>query len=111
MAEMHCIINPMSRDGNSGKLWPKILPRLEENWKVTAHMTESVGHATEIAWKLRKEFQDAENKPLIVAMGGDGTVNEVASALRGSGCPNDETTRIPECFTYGFAYTPTGSGY
>ena len=46
-------------------------------------MTERVGHASEIAWGLRK--QEVEGP--IVAVGGDGTVHEVASALRGSDIP------------------------
>ena len=97
MGSMHCIINPVGRDGSTGKRWPTILSKLEsKGWEVTAHMTERVGHATEIAWRLRQENEGQAEKPLIVAVGGDGTVHEVASALRESE------------FTLGII--PTGSG-
>ncbi len=97
MGSMHCIINPVGRDGSTGKRWPTILSKLEsKGWEVTAHMTERVGHATEIAWRLRQENEGLAEKPLIVAVGGDGTVHEVASALRESE------------FTLGII--PTGSG-
>ena len=46
-------------------------------------MTEKVGHASEIAWGLRQENVSG----LVVAVGGDGTVHEVASAMRGSDIP------------------------
>ena len=85
MASMHCIINPAGRDGSTGKRWPKILERLKEDgWNVETHLTERVGHATEIAYELRNRFENEDQKPLVVAVGGDGTAHEVASGLRGS---------------------------
>ena len=54
-----------------------------KGFEVVTHMTSSVGHASEIAWELRQ--QNVEGP--IVAVGGDGTVHEVASALRGSDIP------------------------
>ena len=47
------------------------------------HKTERVGHASEIAWDLRSKNVEGP----VVAVGGDGTVHEVASALRGSDIP------------------------
>lgn len=44
------------------------------------NLTEGRGHAIEIASNLRESKYD-----LIVAVGGDGTVHEVANGLRGSG--------------------------
>jgi diacylglycerol kinase (ATP) len=44
-------------------------------------VTESRGHATELA------RQAAENHDLVVSVGGDGTVHEVAEGLAGTGCP------------------------
>ena len=84
MGGIHCIVNPASRDHTCGKRWPSVLSKLEgRGLEVTTHMTEYTGHASEIAWNLRKQG-DAE---LIVAVGGDGTVHEVASALRGGDIP------------------------
>ena len=80
MGPLHCIVNPASRDHTCGKKWPKIASKLEgRGFEVVTHMTTRVGHAGEIAWKLRNEKVNG----MIVAVGGDGTVHEVASALRG----------------------------
>ena len=84
MAEIHCIINPASRDYRCGKKWPEIQELLvTAGFSVHPHMTERVGHAAQIAWDLRQQGV----KDLIVAVGGDGTSHEVASALRGSEIP------------------------
>ena len=84
MERIHCIVNPASRDHTCGKRWPELAQKIEaRGCKVVAHFTEKVGHASHIAWQLRQEG----NAELIVAVGGDGTVHEVASALRGSDIP------------------------
>lgn len=84
MGTLHCIVNPASRDHTCGKRWPSVIRKLESHgFKVESHMTKKVGHASEIAWNLRKQ----EVAGPIVAVGGDGTVHEVASALRGSDIP------------------------
>ena len=84
MERIHCIVNPASRDHTCGKRWPELAKKIEaRGCKVVAHITEKVGHASHIAWQLRQEG----NAELIVAVGGDGTVHEVASALRGSDIP------------------------
>ena len=51
-------------------------------------MTERIGHGAELAHEIRKEIEsDGDESPLVVAVGGDGIVHEVASALRGSKIP------------------------
>lgn len=84
MAEIHCIVNPASRDYTCGKRWPSIEKKITLlGLTVNTHMTKRVGHASQIAWDLRNQGFTG----LIVAAGGDGTVHEVASALRGSDIP------------------------
>ena len=84
MGALHCIVNPASRDHTCGKRWPSVVAKLESKGiEVTTHMTQRVGHASEIAWDLRGKNVEGP----IVAVGGDGTVHEVASALRGSDIP------------------------
>ena len=84
MGPLHCIVNPASRDRTCGRKWPKTIEKLQaRGFVVETYMTEKVGHASEIAWKLRQEGV----KGIVVAVGGDGTVHEVASAMRGSDIP------------------------
>ena len=74
MGALHCIVNPASRDHTCGKRWPSISSKLEsKGFEVVTHMTNSVGHASEIAWELRQ--QNVEGP--IVAVGGE----EVISSL------------------------------
>ena len=84
MGPLHCIVNPASRDSTCGRKWPKIIEKLQaRGFTVETYMTEKVGHASEIAWKLRQDNVSG----IVVAVGGDGTVHEVASAMRGSDIP------------------------
>jgi len=77
-------VNPAGRDGESLKLWESAKPKLEEaGFQTEVHLTERVGHASEIAFSLKHR----EDIDLVVANGGDGTVHEVASGLRGSNLP------------------------
>ena len=81
MPRIACVVNPASRDGKSGKIWPSIEKKLvEAGFDVETHLTEYVGHASEISHTLRNR----DDLDLVVAVGGDGSVHEVASGLRNS---------------------------
>ena len=89
MVKAHFIVNPASRDFRCGKAWPGIKKRLiERGFEVTEHITERIGHGAEIAHQLRIDIEsNNDESPLIVAVGGDGIVHEVASGLRGATIP------------------------
>ena len=83
------IINPVSGTGSKDKI-----PRLIENVinhdrnDVSIIMSEYQGHAYEVALQAVKD-----NFDIVVAIGGDGTVNEVGRAL----CGTDTTLAIVPC--------------
>ena len=77
--KLMAIINPISgTDGNKNSM-PEMISRIIANdrFDVDTRFTQYAGHATELA-------QEAISKDChgVLAVGGDGTVNEVASALR-----------------------------
>ena len=79
-----CIINPAARDGQSIQIWESVKNKLEKKGLNTElFITEKVGHASEIAYSLRNR----SDIQVIVACGGDGTVHEVSSGIRGSEIP------------------------
>jgi len=72
------IINPISGTRNKDS-WPEIINRTIDSLRfdVRVYFTEQAGHAFELArWQIKKGVS------YIVAAGGDGTVNEVANAVR-----------------------------
>lgn len=88
------IINEHSRNGHG------VIPRLTKalrNYSISydVHKTNKSGHAKELAQILGKDIQKGE---LLVAVGGDGTLNEVVSGL--------EEQKMDTAI----AYIPTGSG-
>lgn len=72
------IVNPVSGKSKKTNLSGKIIRFLDKNQFDECRIveTEEKGHATDLANNFVKEGFD-----IIVAVGGDGTVNEVASAL------------------------------
>ncbi len=74
------IANPYAAGGRAGKLWPGVERHLRARLgDVTVRLTDSAGHATRIARELLENGFD-----VIIALGGDGTVSEVANGfLRG----------------------------
>ena len=71
------IINPVSGTGNKDKI-PRLIDTAIDHDKndVNVVMSERPGHARELAAKAV-----ADNADVVVAVGGDGTVNEVGCAL------------------------------
>lgn len=77
------IINPISGTGGKGKIPNLIEQTIDHNrFDVEVSFTQAPGHATIIA-------RDAISMGVhgVIAVGGDGTVNEVATALRDSQTP------------------------
>ncbi|MDR2037902.1 MAG: diacylglycerol kinase family lipid kinase [Bacteroidales bacterium] len=72
------IINPISGTRKKSS-WPGIIRKRinERRFDIEIFFTERRGHAFELARQ-----QVANKVPYIIAVGGDGTVNEVATALR-----------------------------
>lgn len=75
------IINPIS-GGTSKSGFPDMATKFldPDKFNATYNFTEGPGHAHKIAVELVKL-----NSDIVVAVGGDGTINEVASAIEGSG--------------------------
>lgn len=72
------IVNPKARNGDIGEMWPKVEEEIvKRGLNYSVEMTKEPKHAIEIAKSKGEEFD------VIVATGGDGTVNEVANGLYG----------------------------
>jgi diacylglycerol kinase (ATP) len=73
------IYNPAAGQRRAGRLW-RVLDILQTSGvQVQLAETRRAGHATELAREAA-----LENRPLVVAAGGDGTIAEVANGLAGS---------------------------
>ena len=75
------IVNPYATTV-SGRLRQLVVRALESRYEVEAIDTQAAGHATEICREAAWEGYD-----VVVAFGGDGTVNEVINGLAGSPTP------------------------
>ena len=74
------IINPIAGKGKGRMIETEIQSYFnQKNVEFETFLTESIGHATEITNQVL-----TINPDIIVACGGDGTINEVAQALVGS---------------------------
>jgi YegS/Rv2252/BmrU family lipid kinase len=79
---IHFIINPVSGTGKQENILKKIEKEIDAQiFDTHIHYTERENQATEIAKKLCSNGTN-----IIVAVGGDGTVNEVSQALVNSTC-------------------------
>ena len=77
--EAHLVLNPAAGGGRAGRRRAQISGALERGGlRPVWHVTEGAGHAREIVLGLPEEA-------LAVAVGGDGTVHEVAAACAGTG--------------------------
>ena len=82
MERIAFIINPKSGRGNKDLLVNKIQKLASDlDFKFEAYFTQEAGHATDLANNLVDKYDS------IVAVGGDGTVNEIAQGLLGSETP------------------------
>jgi diacylglycerol kinase family enzyme len=75
---MLVIINPVAT-GMSEKLKSLVVYALQGRYEVTTRETNAKGHAIEICREAAAQHYD-----VVVAFGGDGTVNEAANGLAGS---------------------------
>src|ERR1043166_3200198 len=75
------LVNPKSGRGKPAKRWPEIRDGFRaESWTFDVAFTESRGHATLLARSALMEGFE-----LIVAVGGDGTVDEVVNGMMADG--------------------------
>jgi len=85
---MKLIVNPVAANGAVGKNWPHMCDFLQaEGASFDVVLTERPGHATQLA---RQALDDGYRT--IVAVGGDGTVNEVLNGLVVNGAVDPEVT-------------------
>jgi YegS/Rv2252/BmrU family lipid kinase len=74
---VQAIVNPVAGNRRAGKLWPQVEARLRETFPgLRAQLTTRPREATEIARRALREGCD-----LLLALGGDGTVNEVINGF------------------------------
>ena len=87
------IVNPGSRSGNGKHVWKTVEEILEaEEVEYRVFFTSCRYHAT----RLAREITTRDERLTLVAVGGDGTVNEILSGIR-------DFSKVT------FAYIPTGS--
>jgi diacylglycerol kinase (ATP) len=85
------VVNPASANGSTGKRWPEISHRLTAaGLPGLTRMSTGPGGVAEQARRAAEE-----GARLIVAVGGDGTVNEVVNGLMASGRTDVELAILP----------------
>lgn len=73
------VLNPAAKSGRAAKQAPAVLRAAHDaGLDASLHLTEAPGHATPLARAL------AESHDVVVAVGGDGTVQEVIAGLVGA---------------------------
>ena len=70
------VVNPNSQGGKLGKRWPEVAETLQRAFPFEDVKTQGVGDATRLT---REALQSGAER--IVAIGGDGTVNEVVNGF------------------------------
>ena len=95
------VVNPHSGGGRSAKDWPAIARLLTDaGIEYQAQFTEFQGHAIKMTEEaIQQGFKN------IVAVGGDGTANEVVNGLF---C---QSPRVPNHFTFGMIPVGTGNDW
>lgn len=89
------IVNPVSGNGRGEKVWKKLKAELNsQRIDYQARVTTKMGEAR----LLTRELMKQENMEKIVAVGGDGTVNEVINGMLDAGA------------SCRFGHIPAGSG-
>ncbi|MCI8550519.1 MAG: diacylglycerol kinase family lipid kinase [Lachnospiraceae bacterium] len=92
------IVNPHSRSGKGLGIWNRLKKQLDQDSiPYEVYMTERMGHATEIAGFLTSPRHPDKTPKTIIALGGDGTLNEVLNGIS-----------MSAAVTLG--YIPSGSG-
>jgi len=91
MPKLCFIVNPTAGHGRAAKTWKQIEPLASSLGEFAVKFTEHPGHGRELAQEAAQAGFDR-----VVALGGDGTVNEVASGLVGTPAA--------------FGLVPTGTG-
>lgn len=92
------IVNTNSRSGKAAKIWQEIQAELDRSGvEYEAYISEYQGHTKVLASELTAAPRNAGENQIIVAVGGDGTLNEVVDGLH-----------VSHHITLG--YIPTGSG-
>jgi diacylglycerol kinase (ATP) len=90
VADVLFIVNPASGAGRAGREWSAIaswLPSTGIQYEAT--LTTRPLEATEMAERAVRE-----SRPLVVAVGGDGTLNEVVNGFFHNGAPIPTSTRL-----------------
>lgn len=83
MKDVLVIVNPASAGGRTGRGWPAVAGRLRDaGLDFDTAMTSCRGEAIELS-----RLAVRERRPLIVAAGGDGTINEVVNGFFAEGDP------------------------
>lgn len=89
-SNLHVIVNPASGSGRAGKRWPSISATLmEHGLSHDVTFTTGPNHATSIARELARSGTGT-----IVAVGGDGTVNEILNGMLEDGALVNPHTRL-----------------
>ena len=77
--QISIVVNPVSGTNSARKRAKRVVKVLEEHFCIKALYTEYAGHGIELTQQLIAKGTD-----VLIAVGGDGTVNEISSALTGS---------------------------
>ena len=84
------IVNPLAGAGRTAKKWPQIMDLLKSiGLRFEYDLTEAPGHAIELAKSAARKGYE-----LVVSVGSDGTINEIANGLYDAGNIRDVTLGI-----------------